>query len=194
MRKKPIKRSQLPKPKPITIKFDPRKKIQDIVMPEFKYVVMAEVEMKPQFTGEITPMPTVMLFFLSQLELKVFSIILEDYYRKGTCDMTIKQMSVKILRNFPCISRVLGSLRQRGLLLEAPCGLPGARKSRIINFKAIQHLNDLVQDEDPGVYSRIRRATRKTNILNLTKEDIRNGYDNKVLPPDHDPEEEEEYD
>jgi len=50
-----------------------------------------------------------------------------------------------------------------------------------------------VENEDPGIYARIRTATRKINILNLTKDDVKSAYDTHVLEPGHDSAEEEEY-
>ena len=80
------------------------------------------------------------------------------------------------------------------MLQEAPNGHRGAGRIRKLNYTAIQHLNDLVEGEDSGIYTRIRTATRKTSIMSLTKDDIKNAYDNHVLEPGHDLAEEEEYD
>ena len=192
--KKIPKKSQLPKPELITIKFDPLAKQQEIVMPKINYSVIATVDTEPKFTGEITPIPTILIHFLTHTELKIFSIILEDTYRKGQCCLTVQEIAVRIATTAATISTSLYRMRMRDLLLETPNGLRGSGKIRSINFKALQYLNDLVDGEDPGIYSRIARATLKKSILSLTKEDIRNAYDNKVLPPDHDPAEEEEYD
>ena len=192
MRKIPRK-AILEAPKPIRIEIDPLSKNETIMMPEITYTVVASAEMKPQFTGAITPIPTALINLLTHYELKVFAIILEESYKTGRCALSILEIATRIATTTPTVSNTLKKMRKRGLLLETSNGLKSG-KLRQINFKTIQHLNDLVEGEDPGVYARISRATRRTAIENLTKEDIHNAYDNKVLPPGHDPAEEEEYD
>ena len=193
MRKIPRK-AILEDPKPIKVQIDPLSKKETIMMPEITYVVVPSVEMKPKFTGAITPMPTVLINLLTHLQLKIITIILEESYRNGRCTLTIEEIALRLATTHQTVSNALKSLRKRGLLLEVPYNNKRIGKLRELNFKTIQHVNDLVEGEDPGVYARINKATRRTAIENLTKEDIRNAYDNKVLPPDHDPAEEEEYD
>lgn len=192
MRKIPRK-AILEAPKPIQVEIDPLSKKETILMPEITYTVVASAEMKPKFTGAITPLPTVLINFLTYNELKIMAIILEESYRTGRCALSVLEMATRIASTPPTVSSALASMRKRGLLLEVPSGIKAGR-IRQINFKTIQHLNDLVEGEDPGVYARICKATRRTAIENLTKADIHKAYDNKVLPPDHDPAEEEEYD
>ena len=191
--RKIYERTQLPRPKPIKIKFDPSKDSNEIVMPKIQYEIVATVNMETKFTGNVTPIPTVLIHFLNHSELKVFSMIMDATYKTGKCTLMITDMAKILCSSAPTIGNILSSMRRRGLIFEEPYGR-GSRKARMINIKAIQHLNDILEGEDPGIFSRISRATRKYNIQNLTKEDIRNAYDNKILPPDHDPAEEEEYD
>ena len=70
----------------------------------------------------------------------------------------------------------------------------GWKVDRSINYDAIQHLNDLVSIEDRGIYTRLRSKCKYRNIENITEKDLDESYDKYVLPVDHDPEEEEEYD
>ena len=193
MRKIPRK-AFLEAPKPIKVQIDPLSKKETIMMPEITYVVVPSIEMQPKFTGAITPMPTVLINLLTHLELKIITLILEESYKTGRCTLTMENIATRLATTHQSISNALKSLRKRGLLLEMKSDNKRCGKLRELNFKTIQHVNDLVEGEDPGVYARINRATRRTALENLTKEDIRNAYDNKVLPPDHDPAEEEEYD
>lgn len=187
-------KSQAIKPDPITVSINPLDKVHGIVIPEIQYTVTAEVDMKTKFIGKITPMPTVLMHILTHLELKIIAIIMEETCREGKCVLLLKDFVKYLNHTQPAISTAMGALRKRGLLIESRNGKNATKKIRALNFEAVQHLNDLVEGEDPGIYARIARATRKIDILHLTKEDIRNAYDNKVLPPDHDPAEEEEYD
>lgn len=163
-------------------------------MPKIRYETIATIDMETKFTGEITPVPTVLIYIMTPLELKVITTIMQETYLNGRCLMTMKEMSIRFNCTYAAVQTVLSNLRRRSILLEEPSGNGGAGKNRMLNFKAIQHINDLVQGEDPGVYARIKSIIIRRDILTLTKEDIRKGYDNKVLPPGHDPVEEEEYD
>lgn len=193
MRHAPQK-SQLSKPEPIIIKINPSELKNGIVLPQVKYEVLATVEEKQVFHGMVLPIPRVLLYYLKHHELMVVSKIIEETNETGTCALTVKELSAKLKISVPSLSNCLYSLRRVGLLLEEPNGKRGAGKLRKLNYDTIQHLNDLVEGEDPGIYTRIRTATRKADISHLNKKDVHNAYDNKVLAPDHDPAEEEEYD
>ena len=184
----------MPPPEPIIIKLDPKQLRGGIVLPKVKYQILASVETEEVFNGMVIPVPKVLIYFLNKNELMVVSTILEETNEKGECALSVKELAIRVKISVPTLSNCLYSLRKIGLLLEVPNGKRGGGRIRKLNYPAIQHLNDLAEEEDPGIYARIRKATRKVNILNLTKEDIKKGYDNYVLEPGHDPAEEEEYD
>nr|DAP29228.1 MAG TPA: Transcriptional regulator, MarR/EmrR family, emrR, transcriptional regulator, DNA-binding [Bacteriophage sp.] len=184
----------LAKPEPIIIKIDPKQLKTGIVLPKVKYQVLASVENELVFNGMVLPIPKVLIYYLTHNELMIVSTILEETNEYGECASSVKELATKIKISTPTVSSCLYSLRKVGLLQEAPNGQRGAGRIRKLNYTAIQHLNDLVEGEDSGIYTRIRKATRKTNIMNLTKDDIKNAYDNHVLEPGHDLAEEEEYD
>lgn len=188
------KRAKLPQPEPIIIKLDAKQLRSGIVLPKVKYQVLASVETEEVFNGMVLPIPKVLIYFLSKNELMVISTIWEETNENGDCSLTVDEMAIKMKISSPTLSNCLYSLRKIGLLLETPNGKRGAGRIRMLNYPALQHLNDLVEGEDPGIYTRIRKATRKINILNLTKDDVKEAYDNHVLEPGHDPAEEEEYD
>lgn len=193
--KKAPQKSQIPRPKPFKIKVDPLKlKRQSLVLPKVTYNVVASTEMEEVFTGSVLPIPTVLIYYLTHTELLVAAVIMEETNEHGECLLTVSELATRIKTTNATISTALYSMRRFGLLLETPNGMRGNGRNRMLNYQAIQHLNDLVEGEDPGIYVRIRRAASKKSIPNINAEDIRNAYDNKVLPPDHDPAEEEEYD
>lgn len=187
-------KAKLSKPEPILVKIDPQELKAGIVLPKVKYQILATVEEEEVFQGMVLPIPKVLLFYLTHNELLLVSTILEETSEHEICALSVKELSVRMSISIPSVSTSLYSLRKMGLLLEAPNGQRGAGRIRKINYKTIQHLNDLVEGEDTGIFARIRKAARKTDIMHLTKTDIQNAYDNKVLPPNHDPAEEEEYD
>lgn len=187
-------RAKLGKPDPIIIKIDPLMLKSGIVLPKVKYEVIATVDTEQVFHGMVLPIPKVLIYFLNHNELLTIATILEESTEQGECNLTVKELGKKMHLTTPTMTAALYSLRKIGLLLEQPNGAKGNGRIRKLNYPAIQHLNDLAEGEDWGVFTRIRKATRKVNIMNLTKEDIHAAYDNHVLPPDHDPAEEEEYD
>ncbi len=191
--KKIPNRTKLPPPEPVVIKLDPKLLRGGIVLPKVKYEILATVETEEVFDGMVIPMPKVLIYFLSKNELMVVSTIMEEANENGECALSVQELAVKMRLSVPTLSNCLYSLRKIGLLLETPNGKRGGGRIRQLNYPAIQHLNDLVEEEDPGIYARIRKATRKINILNLTKDDVKSAYDTHVLEPGHDPAEEEEY-
>lgn len=193
--KRKIQKSQLPAPEPIIFKIDPTQCSNGIILPKVKYQLVASIEEEQAFHGMVLPLPKVLVYFLTHTELMIVATIIEDTNNTGTCSLTVREFAKRIMVSIPTLSNALYSLRRRGLLLEVPNGKRGAGKLRIINYDTVQYLNDLVKDEDTGVFIRIRRATRrKIDINHLTKADIKKAYDNIVLEPGHDPAEEEEYD
>lgn len=188
------KKAKLGKPKPIRIELDPRQLKAGIALPKINYQIVASVEEEEVYNGMVLPLPRVLVYYLTRSELLVVATIFEQSRDFGECALTVKELSARLRLSVPTMSNCLYSLRKIGLLLEMPDGKRGAGRIRKLNYKAIQHLNDLCEDEDYGIYTRIRKATRKRDILNLTKEDIKKAYDNHILEPGHDPAEEEEYD
>lgn len=184
----------LAKSEPIVIKIDPKQSKTGIVLPQVKYQILETVENEQVFNGMILPIPKVLIYYLTHNELMIVATILEETNEYGKCISSVKKLATKMKISTPTASSCLYSLRKMGLLLEEPNGKRGAGRVRKLNYEAIQYLNDLVEGEDTGVYIRIRKAARKTDIMKLTKDDVTNAYDNHVLAPDHDPAEEEEYD
>lgn len=188
------KKAKITEPKKIVVKIDPQEMRSGIVIPKVVYEVQASVEKEQVFHGMMLPIPRVLLYYLTKKELMIVSVIMEQTYEQGECIMSVADISKRAFIAKPAVSNVLYTLRKMGLLQESPNGKRGAGRLRKINYETLQYLNDLVEGEDPGIYPRLRRNTRKKDIMSLTKEDVQNAYDHYVLPPDHDPEEEEEYD
>lgn len=179
---------------PITIKINPRELRSSIVIPEVRYEIVPVLDNVEVFRGMVIPIPKILIFFLNQNELMVMALIIEETNLHGECKLSTQQIADRIKRTKDRVYKSLYTLRKLGLLIEWPNGKKGNSRNRVVNFDTLQHLNDLVEGEDMGVYARIRKKTRKVNIMRLTKEDIKSAYDHRVLDPDHDPVEEEEYD
>lgn len=188
------KKSQESRPDPIVIKIDPMQLRAGILFPEIKYEVIGTCDFSQAFHGMVLPMPKVLLYYLNSKELPIVATIMEETNVHGQCIIKTKEICTRLKMAYMNVANALNSLRMAGLLVEGPRPKANEGRLRRINYKAVQHLNDLVEGEDPGIYARIRKATRKMDIMSMTKADILGAYDNHVLPPGHDPAEEEEYD
>lgn len=163
----------------------------NIDIPKVEYKVVAQPILKTQFTGHVTVIPTVLIFYLNNQEFKVVATIIQETMENGTCTLNAKQFSIRNGISMPTLYTTIHNLRKMGIIYEER---EGRNVKRAIDFNAVQHLNDLVSIEDRGIYIRLRNKVRHKNINNLTESDLERSYDKYVLPVDHDPEEEEEYD
>lgn len=163
-----------------------------IQIPRVEYKVSANVTTDMVFTGKITPLPTVLVHFLRPDELRYFSVVMEEILERGECILNTKQFSLKMSVSKPTVYECKRNLLKMGLLNEEK--LSGNRRRLSVNWLAVNILDDLVDGEDNAIMSRIRKATQKVKIENMTRKDIERAYDERVLPPDHDPREEEIYD
>lgn len=163
----------------------------EFAIPQLKYKVVAQPILKTAFTGHVTTIPTILIFYLNPMEFKVVAAIIQETMENGVCLLTAKQFSVRLKASMPSIYNSLYALRKMNIIYEER---QGRSVARAIDFKAVQHLNDLLSIEDRGVYRRLRDRAKLKNINNITTKDLERIYDRHVLPADHDIEEEEEYD
>lgn len=163
----------------------------NIDIPKVEYKVVAQPILKTQFTGHVTVIPTVLIFYLSNQEFKIVATIIQETMENGACVLNAKQFSVRNGISMPTLYTTIHNLRKMGIIYEER---EGRSVKRAIDFNAVQHLNDLLSVEDRGIYIRLRNKVKHKNINNLTESDLERSYDKYVLPIDHDPEEEEEYD
>lgn len=163
----------------------------DIKIPNFNYKVVAEVEEQTAFSGNVIVLPTVLLLYLRPNELRVAATILQEIMENGECLLTAQQFCIRLQLSLPTIHSTFTNLRKLHVMKETRKGWKIKRK---IDFEAVQHFNDLVAGEDRGIFPRLRNRCRLKNIAHITRKDVEMAYDKYVLPPDHDIEEEEEYD
>lgn len=164
---------------------------QAIEAPTYKYEVVAQPILKTVFTGHVMAVPTVLMFFLRPSELKIAAIIIQENMESGDCVLTSKQFAIRLCTTCKNVYATMYTLRKLGVIYEKRfCNVV----HRAVDFSAVQHLNDLIEIEDRGIYTRLRHKTKLKNIKNITREDVQKCYDQYVLAVDHDIEEEEEYD
>lgn len=163
-----------------------------IEVPQIDYKVVADVTMQKVFTGRITPIPTVLVHFLRPVELLFVSTIIEEIVLHGECTLTTMEFTQRVGVAAPTIYIAKTSLRRMGLLQEER--LTNKRYRYCINWVAVNKLESLTVNEPHAIMTLIRKATQKNVIENLTKDDVRKSYTERVLPLGHDPREEETYD
>lgn len=180
--------------KKVRITISPRELRSKLMIPKVQYYIAAEAKVDAVFSGMVMPIPKVLIYYLHSTELMILTLIMEECNDTGYCYFTNPEMSVRLGLSPVSIGIGLQSLRKMGLLAERPNGSQGAGRARRINYDTVQYLNDLMEGENPGVLVRVRKRFSRRSILKITKADIKNAYNNKLLDPDHDPAEEEEYD
>lgn len=162
----------------------------DIKIPTYEYKVVAQPILKTAFTGHVTPLPTVLLFYLYLNELRVVGTIIQETLENGACLLTMKQFQIRLKMLKHTLADTLHHLRKLGIIYEER---KGWKVKRAIDYSAVQHLNDILANEDRGIYTRLRRVCKLKNIKHINEHDLERSYDKYVLPVDHDIEEEEEY-
>lgn len=162
-----------------------------IAVPKMEYRVVKDPVLETAFTGNVTVLPTVLLFYLKPGELRLVATIMQEIMEKGECILTTKQFCLRLQITLPTYRTYIHNLLKMHIVSQKRSGW---QFNRSIDFDSVQHLDDLLNAEDRGVYVRLRKRCKNKNINNITQEDLGRIYDQYVLPPDHDPEEEEEYD
>lgn len=163
-----------------------------IQIPQVDYKVIADITMRTEFTGRITPLPTVLIHYLRPNEFLMIATIMEDIINDGECALTSEGFMRRIGISAPTLYDTKSSLRKMGLIQEEH--MSNWKYRYHINWKAVNNLEELTKDEPPEIMMLIRKATRKTVLENLKREDVESSYTEKVLPYGHDPREEEIYD
>lgn len=177
---------------PKTLKVIPQR-FQNVPLkvPKIEYKVVAQPVLKTAFTGHVTAIPTVLIFYLNSIEFKVVATIIQETMETGMCILTAEQMATRLKSTKHTIYDTIYHLRKMGVIYQYK---QGYKVVKVIDFKAVQKLNDLLLYEDRGMYRRLRTKMRYRDINHITQDDLKKAYDLHVLPIDHDIEEEEEYD
>ncbi len=159
-----------------------------ITLPKIKYRKVGYIAGTEKFDGDVVPVPMVMIEYLKELELRVFSLIL-NYQRQGkSCIMRYKTMAVIFGCTLTSVANAIRALRDIGVInLEGV----SSKKNKSVNLEAVQFLSDISKDLRPGALAMLRKLVGKKNVLELPKhivEEVRKRFDTS------DPAEFEEYD
>jgi hypothetical protein len=163
-----------------------------IQIPRIDYKVIADVTMQTAFNGMITPIPTVLIHHLRPLELLFVAVVIEDTIEHGECFLKHQDFADRMGVALPTVSATKSRLKKMEVItIEKRAD---SRYICKINWDAVNNLDQLMQKEPRAIMARVRNTSRKRKISNMTRSDIESAYTERVLPPDHDPREEETYD
>ena len=163
-----------------------------IQIPKIDYKVIADVTMQTAFNGMVTPIPTVLIHHLRPVELLLIAVIIEETIEKGECYISQEELSNRMGVALPTVTLTRNKLKQQGLVTFEKRRLSPSKYE--INWGAVNHLDNLMRNQPRAIMARVRKTSKKKKLCNMNQSDIENAYNEKILPPGHDPREEEMYD
>lgn len=158
-------------------------------MPTIRYKTMASVGSEKVFTGEVVPIPAVLIEYLDKVELKVFSIILRHTREHGVCYIRIETLAKNLDVTPVSIANATSRLRKMNIIKY---NSRGRKREKTINFEAIQKLGDYLKDKKPGATIALRKKNGLQDIEKISPYVIE--VINAKYSWHDDPEEDEEYD
>lgn len=182
-------RNRKDKPPKIKVTINPRNVQRTISVPKIKYKVVEDPVLETAFTGDVTVIPTILLFYLTPGELKVISVIIQDTMKKARCELTVDEIAQRAGITSCTVRIILKRLLKMEVISDTR---DGWKHNRALMFNNIQKLDRLLADENKAIYTRLRKVCKTKKITSITKKDTARCYDNIILPLD-DIEENEEY-
>lgn len=158
-------------------------------MPTIRYKTMASIGSEKVFTGEVVPIPAVLIEYLDKVELKVFSIILKHIREHGVCYIRIETLAKNLDVTPVSIANATSRLRKMNIVKY---NTRGRKREKTINFEAIQKLGDYLKNKKPGAITALRKKNGLQDIEKISPYIIE--VINAKYSWHDDPEEDEEYD
>lgn len=159
-----------------------------VKIPMIRYKTTADIGADKVFTGSVVPIPSVLVEYLDKTELKIFAIVLKQIRERGICYLRVESIARNLGLTAASISNATSRLRKMGILTYVPYG---KKREKIINFNAIQMLEDLMRDKKPGAIPALRKRNNLQNIEQTCQRNI--DFINKNYSWHDDPDEDEEY-
>lgn len=168
--------------------FPIQEKANDIKIPQIKYKRVAYIESDKVFTGDITPIPSVLVDYLDKCELRIFAIVLRSIREKGFCIIRMEDIAKVLNISFVSASSAMTRLKKMGIIEYSSYG---KRKDKSINFATVQRLSEILQDKKLGAAAALRKKVNHSNINRLSQSAL--DYLEKNYSWNDDPLEDEEY-
>lgn len=161
-------------------------------IPDVSYKLIAEVSVKPAYTGQIIPVPACMYSLLEPVEYYLFSRILKEITEHGECVKRRCELTKRGAPDNKYSYNTIGSLIDMGIVTCERAD--GGRYRWRIKFDDIEKFDSIVDGEGKLTIERLRKAASKKGIGKITKDDLIKIYDEYSLRTNHDAEDEEVYD
>lgn len=152
------------------MRIEKRKKIveyeDEIVLPtpRVRYTPYIEMKDKKVYMGATVPIPYVLFFYLTSLELKVISIIMYQTRTTGSCIMRVKTIADILGFTATSVQTVINRMVKMNIISNEAIG---RRRNKVINFSAVQKLNEITKGMKPGAISGLRHVMKDRNINNI---------------------------
>lgn len=159
----------------------------EIIMPEVNYKQVAYIDKAKKFSGRTLPIPSVLIEYLNDSELKAFSFIFKQIRESGHCMLKVVTMSNMMCKSIPIVAGATKRLQEIGLIYYET---NGHLRDKQINFEAIQKLEDFLVDLKPGAAAALRKEAKNTKILKIPEKT----WDKIAAKYSYRDENEEEYD
>ena len=117
------------------------------------------------FTGKTMPMPYVLLLYLNETELKVFTLIMDILRTTGHCEIRMQSVADILRTTRATVSEAYRKLKAMNLIKAVKIG---RKNEKTINFNAIQHLHEETKDMKPGAIVALRKMMKDRNVMDMT--------------------------
>lgn len=161
----------------------------ELMLPRMKYKTVVTVREDTVFRGRTIPMPSVLLEYLGNNELKAFAIILKHHREFGCCILKTTSMASIIGITHISLASTMTKLRNMGLVYYV---VKGKKRDKVIDWDAVQKLEEITRNWKPGGAMALRKRVKDRCVTNIQPSIIRE-IDTQFAIYD-DPVENEEYD
>ncbi len=142
----------------------------ELILPKAEYQTVINIRGEKVFSGRTMPLPVVMIEYLLENELKIFSFILKLHREYSCCLLGVRQMATAIGITYVGVSSCLSRMQHMNIIYQEPVG---RQRNKIINWEAIQAFDDVVKDMKNGAAIAIRRKAKDRPIDSLPESILR---------------------
>ena len=166
-------------------------KSDEILITRTYYKICPTSEIAKVFSGHTIPLPTSLIFFLKETELKTFIVIFEEIRKTGHC-LLHKNEIAEIINVSPItINGPLARLAKLGIIYYKE--FCNRRREIAINFEAIQKIENMASGYMPNAPIYLRKAIGYMPILECDTGRLTDILKTHCTKREYDPIESEEY-
>jgi DNA-binding MarR family transcriptional regulator len=121
------------------------------------------------FSGDVVPIPNVIIEYLDNKELQIFSLIFRHQRKHGSCIMRLRVIAEYMRCTQASIINAVNRLESMGIITKSRMPGNNRRYSKKINFENIQKLDDFIKDKKPGAAAMLREEMGDNDISEIPK-------------------------